>query len=84
MPKHSDIVGVGCNREEAREDAWRQARAKGLVILTTGDHTYEMGEWGAPDVYTLEVTTVKPGWLMRDVKKAAKRARMWAAQPKRK
>lgn len=76
------ITGVGRNEEEARDNAWAQARKKGLVILTTGKTTYQMGEWEEPDVFTIEATAVRPGWLMRDAKKAAKRAKQFATDPR--
>ncbi len=76
------IVGRGKDREEAERDAREKAKAKGRVVLAYGSGGY------VPDVYEsfiyeIEVTTVKPGWFMRDVKEAARRAKMWRQRPRR-
>lgn len=76
------IVGRGRDREEAERDAREKTKAKGRVVLSYGSGGY------VPDgyesfIYETEVTTVKPGWFMRDVKEAARRAKMWAQPPRR-
>lgn len=73
------VVGHGRDRESAEEDARKKAAAKGRVILAYGDSGY-INE----DVFEVEVTTVKPGWFMRDVKRAAARSKMWSSAPPRK